>query len=515
MKKRRLFFLLPVFSFFLFSCASVISGVTEITAYEKTSSPKKIKKRKYRAAAFLEALDEGDMEKAASFLLGEKKTKKEEIRQFLNLALAEHFLKSYEISAKHFASVDERMSFREAKSISGETAAALFNENLSPYEGRPYERLYMHVFNALNYYNAGNLEGALVEIRKLGIKQRELETLYGSATRDETAVAERKISEADVAASLLGVNIAALKEKMPRSLPKDNRFRDSALSRYASMIFYDMYNDEGNARVDAKQLHVLAPDFDIENEFAHESDFENGDGLLTVISFSGVIARREEETFYFPGDVINGLAGLAFGVLGFGSSSMIVLPPFENDITIPAFRIKFAYPKFPKQTNKTNAAKIVMRVLETGDEAELSLVENLSRAVQKDVMQIAPAEFAGSIVRSILKKGAAVTAGVATLSAIKKNSDDSVWTQISYAASYLTLVAALEATDAGETADIRQCAVLPEKANAGTLHLAPGIYTVSVSYYDEKNRLLHTDTFSDETIEAGKRLLLESSFIKK
>lgn len=511
--KKQNFFLLAIFACVFFSCASVIPGVTEITAYEKTENPKTIKKKKYKAEKFLKALDAGDLEKATAFLLGEKKTTKEEIRQFLNLALAEHFLKSFETSIQHFASVDERMLVRETKSISAETASLLLNENLSAYEGRAYEKFYMHVFNALNYYQLGNLEDALVEMRKLALVQKEFEKLYGSAT-NEKAVASRTINEADVMASMLGINLVALKEKIPQSLPNENRFRDSALSRYASMIFFDMYNDN-NARVDAKRLKILSPDFDVENEFANESDFENGNGLLSVLSFSGLIARREEETFYFPGDVVNGLAGLAVSVLGFGPSAMIFLPPFENDIVVPAFRIKFAYPKFPTEKNKTNVEKIIARVLETGDAEELSLVENLSLTVKKDVMQAAPTEFARSIVRSILKKGAAVTAGVAALAAIKKNSDESFWTEISYAASYLSLVIALEAIDAGETADVRQCVVLPEKACAKTLHLAPGSYTVAVSYYGENNALLYTETFYNQKIEAGKRLLLESTFLRK
>lgn len=48
-----------------------------------------------------------------------------------------------------------------------ETAAFLTNDNLLPYEGDPYEQAMINVLKALNYALLGDLEGALVEARRV------------------------------------------------------------------------------------------------------------------------------------------------------------------------------------------------------------------------------------------------------------------------------------------------------------------------------------------------------------
>ncbi len=61
------------------------------------------------------------------------------------------------------------------KSISNEAAALVTNDNIRPYRARPFELLLMYQYQILNYLAIGDLDGALVEVRRA---QLAMERLY-------------------------------------------------------------------------------------------------------------------------------------------------------------------------------------------------------------------------------------------------------------------------------------------------------------------------------------------------
>ena len=98
------------------SCASLPKGEAEALAHIN-SRPHAIKKKKYNEARFYKALDEGDFEKCTAFLLGQKITNKERIRQYLDLAFAEHFSKAYDSSIEVCNKTDALMEDAVTKSL--------------------------------------------------------------------------------------------------------------------------------------------------------------------------------------------------------------------------------------------------------------------------------------------------------------------------------------------------------------------------------------------------------------
>ena len=54
-------------------------------------------------------------------------------------------------------------------------AAILTNDNVRPYRARPFEILLMYQYQILNYLAIGDLDGALVEVRRA---QLAMERLY-------------------------------------------------------------------------------------------------------------------------------------------------------------------------------------------------------------------------------------------------------------------------------------------------------------------------------------------------
>ena len=148
---------------------------------------------------------------------------------------------------------------------------------------------------------------------------------------------------------------------------------------------------------------------------------------------------------------------------------------------------------------------------------DLSLLEDFNDAVDKDVRTHAAKAFARSVVRSLLKKSAAVTAGEATLAALadKNSNKKSFADALLYELAYLSVSAAIDAVDAAETADVRQSVCLPARAYAGGCAVEPGSYDVTVQYVDASSNIVFQERFASVNVESGVPVLIESSYMKK
>src|SRR5574344_1578678 len=155
---------------------------------------------RYNQAELQSACDSGDIGACLRMARSTKKTKTDAILRNLDIAMLEHFAGSYESSLKTLNKTDLLMHDAATKSVSQGIGAALLNENIKDYPGTVYEYMYINVFNALNYYDKGDLEGALVEVRKIGIKQKEYINQYGKAVLAELGPEDdRTIHDEDIA----------------------------------------------------------------------------------------------------------------------------------------------------------------------------------------------------------------------------------------------------------------------------------------------------------------------------
>jgi hypothetical protein len=500
------FFIVPVFilTFALVSCASSV---------------------RYNQVELQSARDSGDINACLRMARNTKKTKTDVIMRNLDIALLEHFAGSYESSLKTLNKTDLLMHDAVTKSISQGIGAAVLNENVKEYPGTVYEYLYINVFNALNYYDKGDLEEALVEVRKIGIKQKEYINEYGKAVLAELVPEDdRTIRDEDVAASFFGINMPVLKTKSPATATDKDIFRDSPTARYLSMVLRSMYNDSDNARVDRDVLAVLNPHIDTSGDATVSSN----KGRLNILAFSGIASSRYEQTLYFPGDVMSGVLAVGNGVWGYGPGALLSFPE-TNGVNIPAFRIKFAYPAFDRRRDASRIASVrvvfnspVTQSSVSDSEmsagvTNLSLLEDFNDVIEKDVRTKAGTAFSRSVARSLVKKMSAVTAGTASLTAAHeamiRNKNDLLG-EMAYQLTYLSVSAAIEAVDFAETADVRQCHFLPAQAYAAGVTLEPGVYSFTVEYLDASSRVLSQQYFSKITVPAGNPVLVESSCIK-
>ena len=102
---------------------------------------------------------------------------KNAIQLFLDKGLLEHYAGNYAYSSEDLQNAERLIEEAYTKSISENFLSYIINDNVKEYPGEDFEDIYLNVFNALNYYHRGNLEGALVEIRKLSMSNGKLDLL--------------------------------------------------------------------------------------------------------------------------------------------------------------------------------------------------------------------------------------------------------------------------------------------------------------------------------------------------
>ena len=89
-----------------------------------------------------------------------------------------HYSFRFDESTKYFLAAEKEMEELYTKSVTTEAAAFALNDNMLPYEGEDFEKVFVNLFAALNFAQAGDIEGALVEARKVDTKLNQFSRQY-------------------------------------------------------------------------------------------------------------------------------------------------------------------------------------------------------------------------------------------------------------------------------------------------------------------------------------------------
>ncbi|MDR0526598.1 MAG: hypothetical protein LBG79_02075 [Spirochaetaceae bacterium] len=283
--------------------------------------------------------------------------KNDAVRYYLDTGMIAHFSAQYEDSIKRLQNGDRAIEAAWTKSISQSAASFIANDTAVEYAGEDYEDLYLNVFNALNYYHCGNIEDALVEIRRMQEKLRKLSMRYNAA---ETELARRNME----AAKKADVKV---------------NFSNSALARYLSMLFYRAEGSRDDARIDRdelkrafedqKNIYPYAPPSNIDDELSVPED----KARINFLAFAGLSPVKEEETIRIP------LAD---------SNSWI----------------KIALPRM--KARPSTASKIEV-VFDSGEKVKLALLEDIERVATETFKKHKGIIEAKSIIRGTVKGGIA------------------------------------------------------------------------------------------------------------
>lgn len=132
-----------------------------------------------RTADFQAAVNMGNFEKANKLLDKDKKqaTGKNRILYYLNKGYVEFMLGNPTHSNQYFETA-ENLIDEYHSNVGAEAAALITNPEARPYRPEDFEVIMINFYKALNYIDLNDMEGALVEVRKINIKLNRLNDKY-------------------------------------------------------------------------------------------------------------------------------------------------------------------------------------------------------------------------------------------------------------------------------------------------------------------------------------------------
>jgi len=358
------------------------------------------------------------------------------IMLYLDKGLLEHYARNYANSSRDLQEAERLIEEAYTKSISANFASYIANDNTKDYPGEDFEDIYLNVFNALNYYNRGNIEGALVEIRKLSMSSGKLDMLARKYDyRDPNTGAS--LNEAVLNQTGIG--------ELPKGKPVD--FSNSALARYLGALFYLSAGNADSARIEFDQLKSA---FETNrNIYRHPVPtaveearaVPEGKARLNIISFTGLSPVKEEEVVrhYFPF--------------------------FRHPV------LHVANFKMPKLVERPSVINRIEVVVDGRHRFELELLENMGAVIEETFAVRYSSILTKTYIRTILKY---VAADIAAMETVKQRGEFF---------GFFVALAAKHTLEATEAADIRMSRYLPNRAHVGGINLDPGTYDVTVNFY--------------------------------
>ena len=112
-----------------------------------------------------------DLDGAVKSLDSLKLTGPDENLHHLNKGVLLRLQGKYAESNRHFDAAKGLMERLNAISVSEQLASVTVNDTMKAYEGLPSEQLMVYAFEALNYLQMGDVDGAAVEARQFDVKQ--------------------------------------------------------------------------------------------------------------------------------------------------------------------------------------------------------------------------------------------------------------------------------------------------------------------------------------------------------
>jgi hypothetical protein len=366
---------------------------------------------------------------------------KNAISLFLDKGLLEHYAGNYTNSSSDLQEAERLIQEAYTKSITENIASYIANDNTKEYPGEDFEDIYLNIFNALNYYNAGRIDGALVEIRKLTWSGGKLDLLGQKYENADTNAATETL-----------VQLASLGFTGFPDLPRRNpaNFSDSALARYLGALFYLGEGNADSARIEFERLETaFAANRNIYyNPFPQSAidaqTVPEGKARLNIIGFTGLSPIKREAVF-----------NQVF--------------PFFNNLVLcyPQFKL----PVLAKRPGRVNRVEVTI-----GKETfNLDLLEDMGAVIEETYNARFSRVFFKTYIRTLLKYAAIDISATEA----RKRADNDLLAVVSVASA----LAVKKVFDATEGADVRMSRYLPDKAYIGGMNLEPGNYDVTVHFY--------------------------------
>lgn len=185
------------------------------------------------------------------------------------------------------------------------------NDNLNDYQPADYELGFLHLYLGLNYVQANDLDGALVEMRRANQVQEQ-----ARANREaELQNAQNQLRENGVSA-----NLGSVLAKYPDA-GKTLQAVQNGYLLYLSALLYEASNDLNSAYIDYKRALAVAPQNNavidgtlrvakrlgmkedlvvLEKQYGVTQTLQNGQGRVILLQEQGVVKAMESWRLSLP-----------------------------------------------------------------------------------------------------------------------------------------------------------------------------------------------------------------------
>lgn len=367
----------------------------------------------------------------------------------LETGLLRHYAGEHDVSNARFLESEREMDELYTQSVSTGVGSFVLNDNLLPYEGEDFEKVYVNLFLALNYARMGKIEDAIVEARKVDLKLNEYSRKYDGK----------------------------------------NSYKQDAFVRYVMGVLYEANGETNDAFISYKQAYEGYKDYDTLYATSCPS-YLKFDLIRTAGGLGFNDDLNEYETAFGmkyappPKDEGTLLVLIYSGKGPVKEEVKLKVSIMDKDGTIHTFVA--AVPKFRSRQGWVRSYRIDLRGDGVSEEKSSELGENVDAIAAKNLNERIAMVYLKTAGRALLKFLAAEKAK----KEMKKND--------SALANFLTSVAVDAAYDASEKADIRAWRTLPHDIQLARLQLPEGSYTFSVS--DESSQPVDNRTV---TIKPG------------
>lgn len=244
-----------------------------------------------QASAYRAALDAGAPD-AAVQRIGTRTEGADGTLYLMEKGRIEQLALRADVSKADYAKAIERLAAQDDKAtvsaggLAASGASLLTNDNARPYAGRTYERVFVHQYQALNYLATGDVQGALVEVRRANQVQGDaLRAREGKVdkAREEAASKGMDVSQYDSYFSAMDLAGGRVKSEF-----------QNAATLYLSGLIYEAAGSVNDAFIDYRKALEMVPD----NVYLQRDVVRTG--LRTGLDEVKALAKRLDATQIAP-----------------------------------------------------------------------------------------------------------------------------------------------------------------------------------------------------------------------
>ena len=189
-------------------------------------------------------------------------------------------------------------------------ASLLTNDNAIPYKGYGFERILLYQFQAFNYLDKRDIQGASVELRRAAVEQRTQEIAHAK----EIAEAEKKASEDNATVPPLA-NVPEFAGMDTLSGDVKNSFQNAYVF-YTSAVIWEAQGDRNAALVDYKKaLELNINNASIQSDVSRidkGNRLKADEAALVILYEDGFIPERQSFKLDIPDFYHNTFWSVAF-----------------------------------------------------------------------------------------------------------------------------------------------------------------------------------------------------------